>query len=244
VPDPRKHRGPHPRDTALFSVERTAALRRGTADLSWLLTRGYADKAALKLVGDHLQLQRRQRLAVMRAACSDAARAHRRATRRPVADARVAVDGFNVLITVEAALSGAVLLRGRDGLLRDMSSIHGTYRRVAETADALGLLVAELAGAEDVCWYLDRPVSNSGRVAAAIREHGMRVELVDSADTALAGLSQSGWVGATADGPLLDRLAGGVDLTSGIVSGMPDAWLVDLSQCGEEIPSGTGSTGA
>ena len=41
------------------------------ADFSWLLTRGYAEKGALKLVGDRFSLTERQRLAVMRSACSD-----------------------------------------------------------------------------------------------------------------------------------------------------------------------------
>ena len=47
----------------------------------------------------------------------------------------------NVLITLESALGGGVLLRCRDGCLRDMASLHGTYRIVDETDPALDALI-------------------------------------------------------------------------------------------------------
>jgi len=77
----------------------------------------------LKLVGDRYQLAERQRTAVRRSACSDASlrwRAERRADLRDLNGASLAVDGFNLLTTIEAALSGGIIIRGRDGCLRDM----------------------------------------------------------------------------------------------------------------------------
>src|SRR5688500_10446127 len=52
MPDHRSHRGPHPEDAGLFAPAVHPTLRSAVADLSWLLTRGYADPSALKLVGD------------------------------------------------------------------------------------------------------------------------------------------------------------------------------------------------
>src|SRR5256885_8530001 len=49
---------------------------------SWLLSRGYQPKSALKLVGDRHSLRERQRLAVGRAACSDESRERRHARDR------------------------------------------------------------------------------------------------------------------------------------------------------------------
>src|SRR6266404_1471952 len=43
------------------------------------------------------------------------------------------IDGFNLILTLESALGGGVMLVGRDGCYRDMASVHGTYRRVEET---------------------------------------------------------------------------------------------------------------
>ena len=80
------------------------------------------------------------------------------------------IDGFNVLTTVEAALGGAVVLIGRDGSLRDIAGVHGTYRRVEETTPAIALVGAALdrLGVGPCRWLLDRPVSNSGRLRAML----------------------------------------------------------------------------
>jgi hypothetical protein len=200
VPDRRRHRGAHPEDERLFAPEVHPVLREATADLCWLLSRGYAHESSLKLVGDRYALVARQRVAVARCACSDAAAARRR--ERQVDAGHVAgrllyLDGYNVLTTIEAALAGGVLLAGRDGALRDMASMHGSYRKVAETVPALELLGEALAtlGAAECRWLLDRPVSNSGRLKAIIEELAAargwpwRVELVPDPDTILADLA-------------------------------------------------------
>lgn len=228
MPDLRRHRGPHPEDARLFAPPWHPRLRAATADLSWLLARAYAEVAALKLVGDHHQLDARQRRAVMRCAAPPALAAARRASRVPIGGARVAVDGFNALVTVEAALSGGVLLRGADGLLRDLASVHGTWRTVEETNRALDLLFAALQPAAAVTWRLDRPVSNSGRLAELIRQRGGEASLTDHADGALAGLAAAGWALASADGPLLDRAAVAVDLTGAALADVPGLWIVEL----------------
>ena len=132
MPDARAHRGPHPRDAHLFADAVVTDLRTATSHLSWLLSRGYVNPSALKLVGDRFDLKDRQRVAVGRCACPDAARDDRAARRLSLRDLRgrtVYIDGFNVVTTVEAALGGGVLLVGRDGAVRDMASMHGNYRR-------------------------------------------------------------------------------------------------------------------
>ena len=82
------------------------------------------------------------------------------------------VDGYNVLLTVEAALSGGVLLLGRDGVLRgSFTSMSGHYRRMRSTRPALEAIAAFCsdAGCSDpLSWYFDRPISNSGRLKQAI----------------------------------------------------------------------------
>lgn len=142
------------------------------------------------------------------------------------------LDGFNVLITIEAALSGAVILRGADGRLRDLSSVHGTYRSVEETEAALHLLLDALRGAGEVRVVLDRPVSNSGRLAARMRALGMEVELSDQADATLLLAASRGACLVSADGPLLDRaVAAGARLADPLgprLGARPGTWCVDL----------------
>lgn len=238
MPDHPRHRGPHPEDAEIFAADQVPALREAVADLSWLFGRGYSQASALKLVGDRLGLRDRQRLAVLRAACSDTARARRLGLRRQVADLagrRLGVDGFNVLIAVEAVLSGGVLFLGRDGALRDLSSVHGSYRQVEETELALlrlgGLL--EAGRPAEVCWFLDRPVSNSGRLRATIerlaqaRGWPWRVEVLDDPDGALA---RSGELVATTDAVILDRCVGWLCLQQAIAAEVASAWVVDLGR--------------
>ena len=178
-PDIRQHRGAHPADKHQFGTEQLSALRSATSELSWLLTRGYKVGSALKLVGDRYGLTARQRLAISRAACSDQSRDQRRRHCVPVKaieNEKVIVDGFNLIITVEAALSSGVLLCCRDDCIRDLSSVHGSYRSVQETNRAI-LVIGEALkslGPTSVLWLLDRPVSNSGRLAQKIREIASR----------------------------------------------------------------------
>ena len=215
MPDRRQHRGPHPDDLRLFSLGSRPALQAAVDDLAWLLSRGYAPKSALKLVGDRYDLLARQRTAVARCACSDS-EVQRRRSRQVACDAirgeAIWLDGYNVLTTIEAALAGGVILPGRDGTYRDMASMHGSYRKVAETRPALELIGKTLAELEaGPChWYLDSPVSNSGRLKGIIQEVAAEhqwawdVELVHDPDPILA---ESPQIAATADSAILDRCA-------------------------------------
>ncbi len=239
MPDKRQHRGPHPDDHKLFAPDAYPTLRAALADYSLLLTKGYAERSALKLVGDHFSLRQRQRLALMRSACSDQARQLRRQKQvhpTALADATLLLDGYNVLTTVEAALAGGVILLARDGCYRDLASIHGTYRQVNETcpaADLIGqfLTTRNIARAH---WYLDSPVSNSGRLKtlllqiAAQAGWNWRVELVYSPDAVLANATD---VIATADSVILDKCTRWCNLARAVLEATaPPANLLDFTQ--------------
>ncbi len=226
MPDTRAHRGPHPEDARLFAPAAWPVLREATADLSWLLSRDYASPSAVKLVGDRYQLAARQRTGVERCACSDGALSRREAHR--VGPAQLLgrefwVDGYNLLTTIEVAIAGGVVLAARDGAFRDMASMHGSFRRVSETRPALELLgrLGAAYGASAWAWYLDRPVSNSGRLKALMddlaAEHGWpwRVELVPNPDAVLSDTDQ---VVVSADSVILDRCQSWFNLAREVVS--------------------------
>jgi hypothetical protein len=238
-PDKRRHRGAHPEDALLFDESWRAALRVATRELSWLLSRGYQPKSALKLVGDRHSLRERQRLAVARAACSDEGRARRLKScveDETVKGASLVVDGFNLVITLEAALSGGVLVRGRDGCVRDLSSVHGSYRAVEETERAVLLAGEVLAslGPASVLWLFDRPVSNSGRLAARVREMAAArgwpwdVGVDFNPDRRIV---ESNLVAVTSDSNVLDGVTRWLNLSRLAVERyVPDSWLIDLSE--------------
>ncbi|UCG49999.1 MAG: DUF434 domain-containing protein, partial [Phycisphaerales bacterium] len=203
-----------------------------------LLTKGYAQKSSLKLVGDRFSLTERQRLAIMRSACSDLQLESRKRREAPIdklAGEPLAIDGYNVLITVEAAMSGGLIFKGRDGCFRDLASIHGTYRKVTETAPAVELIggFLEAVGAGPVRWFLDSPVSNSGRLKTLIGELAGRknwdwdIELVLSPD---AVLIKGDLVAASSDSVVLDGCSGWVNLAAEIITNrLPSAKIIDLT---------------
>jgi hypothetical protein len=240
VPDKRKHRGPNPQDRRLFGESALPSLREAVAHLSWLLTRGYAGKSALALVGNRFELAQRQRMAVARAACSDADLQCRQNNQispdqfSRLSNAELLIDGYNLITTVEVALAGGVILDCRDGCFRDIAGLHGTWRKVAETSPALALAADVLKDfpISSCLWYLDRPVSNSGRLKALIlqfaAERGVpwRVELAYNPDEVLA---QSENLIATSDSIILNRCRRWFNLARHVIEhSIPGAWIIPL----------------
>jgi len=242
MPDTRTQRGPHPKDRECFSARWVPVLQTAVEDLSWLLSRGYSSRAGLKLVGDRYTLRDRQRKALQRCAASDADCLERRRKRlEPIAlrGETVVVDGYNVLLTLEAALSGGLLLLARDGAMRDLAAMSAHYRRVHTTRPAVELLADFFAetGCAQVIWYMDRPVSNSGRLKRLIleivadRQPPWRVDLTDRTDHLL---SVSPHVVASADSAIIDRCKRWVNLARIVVEGaLSDTWILDLGESQE-----------
>ncbi|MHC4556643.1 MAG: DUF434 domain-containing protein [Planctomycetota bacterium] len=238
MPDKRTHRGPHPADEKLFTSGAISDLQLALADFSLLLTKGYAEKSALKLVGDKYSLTQRQRLAIMRSACSDQQLVSRNRSRvelKNIAGQSIAIDGYNILITVEAAMSGGLIFKGRDGCFRDLASIHGTYRKVTETIPAVELIGGFLQqiGAGNSLWLLDSPVSNSGRLKTLIGELALKnnwsweIELSLNPD---AQLKKTNLIVASSDSVVLDGCKKWVNLASEIIKNkLASAKVIDLT---------------
>ena len=174
----------------------------------------------------------------MRSACSDQQlnlRKQRQVKTADLAYKPLVIDGYNILITVEAAMSGAVVLKGRDGCCRDLASIHGTYRKVTETLPAIELIggFLEDKSVTESLWLLDSPVSNSGRLKKLIIELAQKrgwkldVELLPSPD---AELIKTESIVASSDSVVLDGCKKWVNLAGAIIEEkLLDTWLLDLS---------------
>jgi len=229
----RRHRGPSPEDGIFRDPERVDRLRRAVGDLSWLLHRGYSPKAAGELVGNRYQLSARERLALSHASWERSER-DGEVSPEELDGERVCIDGFNLLITLETALGGGVLIRGVDGRIRDLANVHGSYSLREETGEAVTLVLEELRrlGVSETLWYFDRPVSNSGRLASLVEETGrwlgtktkaVAVDWVDSL------LKECEGIVVTADAAILDSGVRWFDLAGWIIrERIPTAWIVDL----------------
>jgi hypothetical protein len=163
-------------DDVLFGPPQVRArLTEALTDMHYLLSRDYPVRSSLALVGNRHRLRARQLLALQGMACSEGDRQLRQQkeiTAQQLAGKTVFLDGFNILILLETLLSGGFVFKGLDGCYRDISSIHGTYKKVRQTEEALvrvGDTLRDL-GVEKVIWIFDAPVSNSGRMKALCYE--------------------------------------------------------------------------
>ncbi|ACU63039.1 DUF434 domain-containing protein [Chitinophaga pinensis] len=183
-----KDREKYQEDSQLFGTpEAQQQLQQGLEDMYFLLSREYPFKASLALVGNRHQLVKRQQTALQGMACSAVqleTRKRKEVSAAALKDKAVYLDAFNVLILLETALSGNFVFRGLDGCFRDISSVHGSYRKVDQTEAALllaGNALREL-GAAKVTWVFDAPVSNSGKMKGVCYElaaqHGFTWEAV------------------------------------------------------------------
>jgi hypothetical protein len=238
MPDTRTHRGAGPQDAKLFAAGKISLLKSAIDDYSLLLTKGYAEPSALKLVGDRFELNQRQRIAVMRCACSEPqleSRRKRQVDVRAASGQPLDIDGYNLLITVEAALAGAPIFIARDGCCRDICGLHGTYRKVQETipaAELIGSFLAKLAP-NRIQWLFDSPVSNSGRLKVMLLELAAKdnwnwqIELSINPDKELI-LTDA--IVATSDSIILDDCKRWLNLSAAIIEAkVPHAWLINLS---------------
>ena len=127
------------------------------------------------MVGNRYRLNARQQKALGRMAVAESAVHSRQAkvcTIEALQNQTIVIDGFNILILLEGALSGAYIFRGIDGIYRDIAGVHGSYKRVQKTGEAIRLIGTTLSelGASKVHWFLDKPVSNSGRLKVRLLE--------------------------------------------------------------------------
>jgi hypothetical protein len=230
------HRGAHPQDKELFTIKTQSILLNACEEAMYLLDRGYKQDTVLNVVSQHHELRVRQRTALQRSICTTDQARSRRAREIPatsLCQSNLLIDGFNLIITIEVALSGGLLLRGIDGAYRDLAGLRGSYHTVDETETALKLIgntFDELQIAS-VCFYLDQPVSNSGRLKQLILENAPKWHTVT--DVKLARnpdreLFDKGYV-ISSDSLVLDHAKSWINFTEFLIRcKLTNTWVLDF----------------
>lgn len=168
-------RGYVPTDEKEFSSKEMEKILRASEDLYYLINRGYDIKSASTFTANHFMLSQRQRMAIVRAVSPKEHIKNRKSKEiKTIPEGlEVNIDGFNTIITLEVAFSDSLILKCMDGTLRDLAGLRGTYRIVDKTEIAIEHIAKELSemGVKKANFYMDAPVSNSGRLGQKIIEN-------------------------------------------------------------------------
>ena len=156
-------------DKRWFSNKEIIKLTKAKEEIEWLINRDYKIDTVVNFVGDRYQFSLRQRNALKRAICTDENKLMRKSKELSIdkiKEGPIYIDGFNLIITLEVALSKGTLIIGSDGCIRDLAGLRGTYKIIGKTDLALDIIGKFLSkyDAKEVVFYLDSPVSNSGNL--------------------------------------------------------------------------------
>lgn len=225
----QKNRGKKANDDDYFgNPKQRQKIDEAIIDLSYLLSRGYAEKSSLLLVGNRYRLNSRQQRAVQGMSASVEQCNYRNNCAFNANDLEgedIIIDGFNIIIILESILSDAYIFKGVDGFYRDLSSVHGTYKKVQQTGRAIELIANFYVKKRlnKIYWIFDKPVSNSGRLKQIIEEMAIEnnyfweVTLAFNPDKIIA---ESGLIAITSDAWILDNVQKNFNLISYFVDNM------------------------
>ncbi len=201
-------------------------LQEAAQDFRFLLNRGYPRKAALELVGNRYGLTSDGRHLLHRGVFSDSDSESRRQKRVSIKEIRnkdLGIDGHNVIITIEAGLSGRPLVLGDDSFIRDISGLSGSFKKTQTTEKVVQLIINSLKQMKprQTLFLLDAPISKSGELAEDIRNCLKRENLPGDAmavkvpERVLIGFPG---VVATSDTAIIDRSQKVLDLAGHIIT--------------------------
>ncbi|MBF0495852.1 MAG: DUF434 domain-containing protein [Deltaproteobacteria bacterium] len=211
---------------ALDIPQADAVLLHAAEDLRYLLTHGYPRAASLTLVGNRYNLNAAGRHILHRGVFGPTEAEARKEKLLPpdrIKGRILAVDGHNVVITLESALTGITLIWADDGLVRDIAGVRGGHTLTPVTEQAVSLLAEAIYSLQpaEILAYFDAPISHSGLLAAMTQEQLARLGIDNTAmavktpDDEIAARKDA--VAATSDSHLADRVTHLFDLAAHII---------------------------
>lgn len=229
-------RGYVPTDEKEFKGDNLNKLYKASEDLVYLLNRGYKIKGASTFIGNHYLLSERQRLALIRGISkNDDIKTRKYKEVNDFSGAKVIhIDGFNIIITLEVVLSNSLIIKAMDETIRDLAGLRGTYSVIDKTEIAIKLIGDFLLEhkIERTVFYLDKPVSNSGRLKMKIleifkdTELQIEVENIDNVDSVLKSMENV----VTSDAIILDNCISWINLNKYIIEkNIPNPNFIDFS---------------
>lgn len=217
-------RGFVPSDKVEFDSKNISLLQKAQSHIYFLLNNEYNINKSVEFVGNHFLLSARQRLALKRSSSSykDIKRRKDHQVNCDFKNSTIYIDGLNIIITLEVALSNSTLIHCMDGTIRDLAGLRGTYKLIDKTDIAISLIGHKLneMHPKKVVFYLDSPVSNTGRLKTRILElfskydFEVDVILLTNPDVILSKLTNV----VTSDGIILNSCESWINLAYEIIN--------------------------
>lgn len=205
-------------------------------DFRFLLGKGYPHQASLTLVGNRYDFRWAVRQILRRGVFDPKVAARRRLKLclvQEIAGRPLALDGHNVVITLECALRGIPVLAADDGFIRDIGQVSRTFRPSPLTDQVLQSLSHYLAkhNVGPVTFWFDSPMSRSGELAATTRRIMQACHLPGEAQAVPVPekrlLEGTGVIGSS-DTYVIDRSGQVVDVAGEIIRQMPGVGIIGL----------------
>jgi hypothetical protein len=154
-------------------------------------------------------------------------------TAKAISGKKVAVDGYNVILTVETMLKNKKLILCDDGFMRDISAVHGKHKPTENTEKALGIFINFLKGfnPEEVVFFYDSQVSLSGETASLTRRMLKESRLNGDAKAvkkANTGALKYGEIVSSSDTVIIEKSEKIVDLAGELIKALSPEKIIKL----------------
>lgn len=231
-------------------VEIHRNFQEAVTDLLNLLNRGYPKKPSVELVGNRYRLNADERMMLYRGVFDEATcreRIKKKIDLKAAQENKLAIDGYNVFITLESYLAGKTVFLSLDGYVRDVAGVYGNLTFGEENIRCADVFIKftttflrpTLSTVPPLCQplfiYLDYPVPRSGELASYLRkrfdEEGLKVEVdvVKSPDSFILE-HHRGDVVATSDTALIDRVERCFDIPEAVIRKMFNRKLPEIGR--------------
>ena len=192
-------------------------LLQAAEEYLWMLSKGYPQGAALKLVGDKFMLPGALRQILYRGVVpNELALARHEKIGTIEKDDLVLIDTYNVLFTVSNYLLGKALFISNDGLLRDAGEMRGRIINKAQFSRSVSLMleVLQMWSGATYIHYLDEPVSHSGRLSIELCKDMVQMGIEGDAYTVQSPdhmlITEKSDAICSSDGGIIDQYQGKV----------------------------------
>jgi hypothetical protein len=198
-------------------------------DFKYLIERGYTRNAALKIVANRYGLDRDGQMAIYRSIYPQHV-SHsifrKKVGRNDIRGMKLAIDWYNVLITVDSGVHSGALYLGTDGFIRDIRGIHGKIGLLRDIVDTISSITAFLSKVKprELVIYLEKNISRSGEMAKILPEIFSRFDLsidrIALTKTVDKELISEKEIVATSDSVILGKVGRAIDLASEVLDSL------------------------